>query len=132
MNSTELNSIMLYIHPPLALIGYGLVFVFAFLLFQRRRITKKETKLSGSALWLFTFLGLFTGMIWAQMAWGSYWSWDLKENLTLILFLTVSAGQVAYHEKQFTATKYIALLTCILTVITALSSFIVVGLHSYA
>jgi ABC-type transport system involved in cytochrome c biogenesis permease subunit len=123
---------MLYIHPPLALIGYGLVFVFAVLMFQRQRITKKETRLSGSALWLFTFLGLLTGMIWAQMAWGSYWSWDLKENLTLILFLSVSAGQVAYHERHFTATKFMALLTCALTIITGLSSFIVVGLHSYA
>jgi ABC-type transport system involved in cytochrome c biogenesis permease subunit len=28
--------------------------------------------------------GMVTGAIWAKQAWGSYWSWDLKENWALI------------------------------------------------
>lgn len=27
------------------------------------------------------------GMVWAQMAWGSYWSWDIKEVWTLVTWL---------------------------------------------
>jgi ABC-type transport system involved in cytochrome c biogenesis permease subunit len=132
MNNEELNSVMLYIHPPLAIIGFVLVFIFALLVMRQRSVNKPSTKIVGIGLWLFTFVGLLTGMIWAQMAWGSYWSWDLKENLTLILFLSATAGQVAYFEKKYTATRWLAITACILTVITGLSSFIVVGLHSYA
>jgi ABC-type transport system involved in cytochrome c biogenesis permease subunit len=130
LNSQELNSIMLYIHPPLAIIGYVLIFLFAILLFQKKNIDKK-TKLTGLSLWLFTFSGLLTGMLWAQMAWGSYWSWDPKETMTLALFLTVSVGQAVYFEKKFAAAKWIAVLACVLTILTALSSFIIAGLHSY-
>ena len=123
---------MLYIHPPLAIMGYVLIFLFAILLLQKKNIEKRKTKLTGLGLWLFTFLGLFTGMLWAQMAWGSYWSWDPKETMTLLLFLTVSAGQAVYFEKKFATAKWIAVLACVLTILTALSSFIIVGLHSYS
>ena len=122
---------MLYIHPPLAIIGFVLVFLFAILLFKRKNIKKRITKLTGLSLWLFTFLGLLTGMIWAQLAWGSYWSWDTKEIMTLALFLTASVGQVAYFEKRYTATKWLALLSCAIVIVTGLSSFIIAGLHSY-
>jgi cytochrome c-type biogenesis protein CcsB len=32
-------------------------------------------------------LSMIFGMIWAQVAWGRYWSWDLKEVWTLIVWL---------------------------------------------
>jgi ABC-type transport system involved in cytochrome c biogenesis permease subunit len=32
-------------------------------------------------------LSMVLGMIWAQVAWGQYWSWDLKETWTLITWL---------------------------------------------
>lgn len=32
-------------------------------------------------------LVLITGAIWAQVAWGNYWSWDIKETWTLITWL---------------------------------------------
>jgi len=61
MNSLELNSIMLYIHPPLAIIGFVLVFLFAILLFQKKNIEKRKTMLTGLGLWLFTFFGFTHG-----------------------------------------------------------------------
>ena len=61
--------------------------------------------LCGYSAWLLTFLGLLTGMIWAQIAWGNYWSWDPKETMTLLLFLAVSAQLVAYHEQKAKLTK---------------------------
>jgi len=33
-------------------------------------------------------LGMLTGAIWAQVAWGRYWDWDPKESWTLITWLT--------------------------------------------
>lgn len=33
-------------------------------------------------------LGMLTGAIWAQTAWGRYWDWDPKESWTLVTWLT--------------------------------------------
>jgi hypothetical protein len=124
-----LNSPLLYIHPPLAIIGYILIFAFALLVLKKKYVERRTTKTMGIALWLFTFLGLLTGMLWAQLALGSYWSWDPKEIMTLALFLTASVGQLFYFDKKYTATKWMALLTCALVIITGLSSFITAWLH---
>ena len=123
---------MLYIHPPLAIAGYILIFLFTTFMFFQKKKTHKRTRLLGVSAWILTFLGLFTGMLWSQLAWGSYWSWDPKETMTLALFLTVSLGQVVYFEKRFSAAKWLALLACVLVILTALSSFIIAGLHSFA
>jgi cytochrome c-type biogenesis protein CcsB len=32
-------------------------------------------------------LGMLTGAVWAQVAWGRYWAWDPKESWTLITWL---------------------------------------------
>jgi hypothetical protein len=127
----SLDSSMLFIHPPLAIIGYAFSFLFAALLLREDYLNRAFTKNLGRALWVFTLLGLVTGMIWAQIAWGSYWSWDSKEILTLMLFLTVTAGQLLFIQKKYTAAKWIAVLACVYVIVTALSSFILAGLHSY-
>jgi len=33
---------------------------------------------------LFLALGIITGAVWANSAWGTYWSWDPKETWSLI------------------------------------------------
>ena len=123
---------MLYIHPPLAIAGYVLIFLFAAFMFMKKKKQKRTREILGVSSWILTFAGLFTGMLWAQLAWGSYWSWDPKETMTLILFLTVSVGQMIYFEKKYTAAKWVAVLACVLTILTASSSFIINGLHSYS
>jgi hypothetical protein len=119
-----LNSPMLYIHPPIAIIGYFFAFLFAILILKDNYFDRKITKMAGIIVWLFTFLGLLTGMLWAQLALGSYWSWNPKEIMTLTLFLTVSVGQLLYFEKKYTATKWLVLISCALVILTGLSSFI--------
>jgi len=125
------NSYMLYIHPPLSIIGYVFIFLFALSLLQAKNFDKKIVKFFGVSAWIFTFLGLATGMLWAQVAWGSYWSWDPKETLTLVLFLAVTATEITYLEKKPRLTKWLALSSCCLTILTAAISFIIAGLHSY-
>lgn len=36
-------------------------------------------------------LGIITGAVWANYAWGAYWSWDPKETWSLITWLVYSA-----------------------------------------
>lgn len=41
--------------------------------------------------WPMLTLGIITGALWAQAAWGSYWSWDPKETWSLITWLIFAA-----------------------------------------
>ncbi len=36
---------------------------------------------------IFLSLGIITGSVWANFAWGAYWSWDPKETWSLITWL---------------------------------------------
>jgi ABC-type transport system involved in cytochrome c biogenesis permease subunit len=71
-------------------------------------------------------------MIWAQLAWGSYWFWDPKETMTLLRVLSLSASLVAYYEKRPKLAKALPILTCVLVPLTASTSWIIEGLHSFA
>ena len=127
----ELDSIMLYVHPPLSIIGYFFIFLFTVFLFRASPKGKRLLNSLGLAAWLFTFLGLVTGMLWAQISWGSYWSWDPKETMTLLLFVSVSGNLVAYREGKLRLTKWLSSICCILAVLTMSMSFIIAGLHSF-
>jgi ABC-type transport system involved in cytochrome c biogenesis permease subunit len=70
-------------------------------------------------------------MVWAQVAWGSYWSWDPKETLTLVLFVAVSVSLALFYEKNWRTAKLAWLASCVLSVVTASSSFLIAGLHSF-
>ena len=129
--SHELDSIMLYINPSLAIIGYVFVFLFAAAFSIARFRQKRSTGFLGLAAWLFTFSGLVSGMLWAQTAWGSYWSWDPKETSTLLLFVSVTLFSVFNFEGKHGLTKWAAYASCILVVVTIMVSFITVGLHSF-
>lgn len=127
----ELDSIMLYIHPSLAIAGYVLIFLFTALFFIGGYREKNHAGRIGLIAWLLTLLGLLSGMFWAQIAWGSYWSWDPKETSTLILFVAFSISASAYYERKLGISKLASLISCLLVVETALISFIIAGLHSF-
>ena len=131
MSLHELNSIMRYIHPPLAIIGHFLIFIFTFLLIIFSSNNQNRTKHFGILAWLFTFSGLITGIIWAQLSWNSFWSWDPKETLTLILFSTFSSSLLFYFENKKKISLCFSLISCVLVIITILISFILAGLHSF-
>ncbi len=131
MGLHELSSVMLYIHPPLAIIGHVLIFSFTFILIIIQHNHQNKIKYLGVLAWLFTFSGLVTGIIWAQLAWGSFWSWDPKETLTLILFSTFSSTLLFYFEDKKEIAICFSLISCGLVVITILISFILAGLHSF-
>jgi ABC-type transport system involved in cytochrome c biogenesis permease subunit len=128
MSAHELSSVMVYIHPPLATAAYVFIFLFAVL-----QLLNRQNKLifyAGLAGWALTFSGLVSGMVWAQIGWGAYWSWSPKENATLLLFVFVSFSALAFFEKN-KYSKLAAVAACIVSVITILTSFIIPGLHSF-
>lgn len=127
-----LDSAWLFIHPPLALIGYGLVLLILIsaLIIWSKKQQRLPAKQWFYAAWLFNLLGLLTGMIWAQLAWNSYWSWDPKETMTLFLFLTISLSVLFYEKRKTTTLVFVLLAFCcvVANVIITLGNF---GLHSY-
>jgi ABC-type transport system involved in cytochrome c biogenesis permease subunit len=73
-------------------------------------------------------------MIWANFAWGSYWSWDPKETWALITFLVYTAY---LHTRIImkidgTVSAILAAVGFVFTVFTfAGVNFLLSGLHSY-
>lgn len=84
-------------------------------------------------LWL--SLGIITGSVWADLAWGSYWSWDPKETWSLITWLIYAALLHARTMKGWRGSR-VAWLSiigfgCVLFTYFGVN-FILGGLHSYA
>jgi cytochrome c-type biogenesis protein CcsB len=84
---------------------------------------------------LFTLGAIVFAMIWAQKAWGSYWSWDPKETWSLISWLFYSAYLhmriVRGWEGKLAA--WVAVIGFPLIIFTLLGvNLLISGLHSYA
>ena len=81
-------------------------------------------------------LGIFIGAIWANISWGTYWSWDPKETWALITFMVYAVvvhtqslplfrRPLAYHVYMV-----LAFLTILMTYFGV--NYFLGGMHSYA
>ncbi|EEH52109.1 uncharacterized protein MICPUCDRAFT_22607, partial [Micromonas pusilla CCMP1545] len=78
--------------------------------------------------------GLISGAVWANEAWGSYWSWDPKETWALITWLTYAtylhsrlvAGKSKKESAAIGAAGFVVVWVCYVGV-----NLWGVGLHSY-
>jgi ABC-type transport system involved in cytochrome c biogenesis permease subunit len=84
---------------------------------------------------IFTAGALIFGAIWAETAWGSYWSWDPKETWALITWLVYTAYLHTRFVKRFRG-KVSAILAIVGFAFTMFTFFgvnyLLSGLHSYA
>ncbi len=83
---------------------------------------------------LYTVGALFAGAIWAEQAWGTFWSWDPKEVGALLVWLFYSAVLHARYNREWKDEK-LAVLSIIGTItifITFYGNFFFGGLHAYA
>ena len=84
---------------------------------------------------LFLTFTILTGAIWAERAWGSYWSWDPKETWSLItwiiyaiyLHLRIRRGYEGRAAAVFAAAGFV----CVLFTYIGVNTFLP-GVHSYA
>ena len=80
-------------------------------------------------------IGIITGAVWANYAWGSYWSWDPKETWSLITWLIYAAFLHARLTRGWRGRK-----TAVLSIIGFCwvlftffgVNYVLSGLHSYA
>ena len=84
-------------------------------------------------LWL--SLGIITGSVWANSAWGSYWSWDPKETWSLITWLIYAALLHSRSVQGWRGKKvaWLSILGFVCVLFTYFGvNFLLSGLHSYA
>ena len=82
---------------------------------------------------LFLTVGIITGSVWANSAWGSYWSWDPKETWSLITWFVYASLLHArlmrgWEGKQI---AYLSIIGFAAVLFTYFGVNLLPGLHSY-
>lgn len=82
----------------------------------------------------FLTLGIISGAIWANVAWGSYWSWDPKETWSLITWFVYAIYLhlrivAKWKGKSSAITSIIGFVAVLFTFFGV--NFLLSGLHSY-
>jgi ABC-type transport system involved in cytochrome c biogenesis permease subunit len=82
---------------------------------------------------IFFTIGIMTGSVWANSAWGRYWGWDPKETWALITWLIYAAALHARHVPKWSAKKVaiLVLIGCVSVLFTYFGVNYLPGLHSY-
>jgi ABC-type transport system involved in cytochrome c biogenesis permease subunit len=140
-----LQSNWLLIHVSTTLLGYAalaLAFLggLVYLLYVPKRAEVAPTldpflyRSCALGLWLLT-LGIITGAIWANSAWGSYWSWDPKETWALITWLYYAIAIHLRRTRGWIGPRFAWLLVVgfIFVMFTYFGvNYFLTGMHSYA
>jgi len=82
---------------------------------------------------LYTVGALFAGAIWAEQAWGSFWSWDPKEVGALIIWLFYSGYLHARYQKGWKGTRAAVLVVAgfLMFLVSFFGNYFFGGLHAY-
>ncbi len=84
---------------------------------------------------LFLTFTIVTGAIWAEQAWGSYWSWDPKETWSLVTWLVYAAYLHLRIRRGWqgkaAAIFAVAGFVCVIFTYIGVNTFLP-GIHSYA
>lgn len=139
-----LQSNWMLIHVISYFIGYALAAVaFAssalFLILDKNKALSLSLVESTDKLVIAAFpfltLGITTGSIWAQVAWGNYWNWDPKETWSLVTWLIYGLYLHIYRKQGWRGklSSCIAIAGFIAILFTFLGvTLFLKGRHSYA
>jgi len=138
-----LRSMWLSLHVSFAFIGDAF-FTLAFLSSiyylltsnkKRKKLLDKMTYVSiATGYPIYTIGALIFGAIWAEYAWGSFWSWDPKETWALITWMTYTLYlhtriMKKWHGKRSAIISIVGYLFTLFTFFGV--NFLLSGLHSY-
>jgi ABC-type transport system involved in cytochrome c biogenesis permease subunit len=136
-----LKSNWLTIHVLTCFIGYSALtagFVSGLvILFKKKEISKLDA-ISHKIIafgFLFLTLGIITGAVWANSAWGTYWSWDPKETWSLTTWFIYAIYlhtrfTKGWKEKKAAWLAVIGFLAMLFTYFGV--NYLLSGLHSYS
>jgi len=105
--------------------------ILAFL--PQRRILDDMTHRMVLFGFLFLSVGIITGSVWANSAWGSYWSWDPKETWSLITWFVYATLLHARLIRGWYGKKiaYLSIIGFMAVLFTYFGVNYLPGLHSY-
>ncbi len=129
--------------------GFAIAFGFSIMYFVNPKKKKKKTVFAKLPSWdlideltyqmvvfgfLFLTIGIITGAVWANSAWGKYWTWDPKETWSLITWLIYAMFMHlrmmrGWHGKNLAWVSIIGFLAVLFTYFGV--NFLLSGLHSY-
>lgn len=133
---------IIYIHVPAAIMGSGAWFMMlaASLIWviRRHHVSALAAKAAAPVGMVFTLIGLFTGAVWGQPMWGTWWEWDPRLTAFLILFLFYLGYMALWEaiENPDSAADLTAVLCLVGTVFAVISRYAILfwnqGLHQGA
>lgn len=137
-----LNSPLLSIHVSIIMMSYALLsltFICGIMGICMRSHGEELQALSRIFLYpaLTTMgFGIFIGAIWANVSWGTYWSWDSKETWALITFMiyavVVHTQSLPVFHKPLVYHIYITLAFLSIAMTYFGVNYFLTGMHSYA
>lgn len=84
--------------------------------------------------YLFLTIGIITGAVWANSAWGRYWGWDPKETWSLITWLVYSILIHARFMRRWQGARIavVSIIGFLAVLFTYFGVNFLPGLHSYS
>ena len=138
-----LRSYWLVLHVSFAFIGeafFALGFVSSLIQLFRRDAGKRQEadRVTYTAIGIgypvFTVGALVFGAVWAEAAWGSYWSWDPKETWALVTWIvyTIYLHLRLIRKRSDRLVALVSVAGFLFAVFTFLGvNYLIGGLHSY-
>ena len=133
---------IIYLHVPSALMAINAWFMMLVAsliwLIRRHHVSALAAKAAAPVGVAMTLIALFTGAIWGQPMWGTYWAWDPRLTSFLILFLFYLGYMALWRaiERSDTAADLTSVLCIVGSVFAVLSRYAVnfwsQGLHQGA
>ena len=142
-----LNSPLLALHVLLVVVGYACILLAclmsALALCRKQEADREASNTLVDRIHLLLYLsvsflgaGILLGAVWANLSWGTYWSWDPKETWALITWmlyaLPLHTHSVSLFQRPRFLTAYllIAFLAVLMTYFGV--NYLLGGMHSYA
>ena len=133
---------IIYVHVPSAIMAINawLMMLVASLIWvvRRHHVSALAAKAAAPVGMVFTLIALFTGAVWGQPMWGTWWEWDPRLTSFLILFLFYLGYMALWEaiENPDQAADLTAVLCLVGSVFAVISRYALVfwnqGLHQGA
>ncbi len=136
-----LRSNWLTFHVLTCFIGYAaltVAFVASLIILFKKEASQNLDNISHKLIalgFLFLTLGIISGSVWANSAWGTYWSWDPKETWSLITWFIYAIYLHARLRKGWRGKKaaWLSVIGFLAMLFTYFGvSYLFSGLHSYS
>ena len=142
-----LNSPLLALHVLMVVVGYACILLAcltsAQALCRKQEADREASNTLVDRIHLLLYLsvsflgaGILLGAVWANLSWGTYWSWDPKETWALITWMLYALPLHTHSVPRFQRPRFLYAY-CLVAFLAVLMTYFGVnyllgGMHSYA